>query len=127
MESKNVNFDEYTKLHDDEPIKRLEEYKSFVYFYEGMHVEEEVSNQIGNQQKVLVSVKSQLVNAKLHLEAKLQYEEYAHSDSEINTQERDAKLLERDVHSDSGVERPNMEIRTEPRLSKYVRRHHPAE
>ena len=29
------------------------------------------------------------------------------------------------MHSDSDVERPNIETRTEPRLSKYVRRHHP--
>ena len=36
VESVNVNFDEHTKNHYAEPIKRLEEYKSFVYFYEGM-------------------------------------------------------------------------------------------
>ena len=36
MESANVNFDEYTEVHDDEPIKRPEEYQSFVYFYKGM-------------------------------------------------------------------------------------------
>ena len=31
------------------------------------------------------------------------------------------------MHSDSEVERPNEETRTELKLSKYVRRHHPAE
>ena len=39
VESENVNFDEYTEAHDAEPIKRPEEYKSFLYFYEGMLVE----------------------------------------------------------------------------------------
>ena len=43
-----MNFDEYIEVHDVEPIKRLEEYKSFVYFYEGMPTEEEVVNQVGN-------------------------------------------------------------------------------
>ena len=41
--------------------------------------------------------------------------------------ERDEKLLDRDVHSDSDVDRPNIETRIEPRLSKYARRHHPTE
>ena len=50
-----------------------------------------------------------------------------HSNSEISTHGRDDELPERDVHNDFEVERPNMETRTEPRLSKYVRRHHPAE
>ena len=31
------------------------------------------------------------------------------------------------MHSDSNSKRPNMEPRIEPRLSKYVRRHHPAD
>ena len=48
VESANVNFDKYTEVHDDECIKRLEEYISFVYFYERILVEEEVSNQVGN-------------------------------------------------------------------------------
>ena len=44
VESENVNFDEYTEVHDDEPIRRLEEYKSFVYFYEGMPTKEDATN-----------------------------------------------------------------------------------
>ena len=71
VESANVNFDEYTEVHYDEPIKRLEEYRSFVYFYEGILVEEEVANQVGNQQQVSISVKSQLVNVELHSKAEL--------------------------------------------------------
>ena len=71
MESANVNFDEYTEVHDDESIKRSEEYRSFVYFYEGMPVDEEATNPIVNQKQVLVSTKSQPVNTELHLEAKL--------------------------------------------------------
>ena len=48
VESKNVNFDENTKVQDDESIKKLEEYTSFAYFYEGMSIEEEVANSIVN-------------------------------------------------------------------------------
>ena len=70
---------------------------------------------------------SQPMNVKLHLEVELQNEENAQFDSKISTHERDVELPKRDVHSDSKVERPNMEIRIEPRLSKYVRRHHPIE
>ena len=44
VESVNVNFDEYTKVHEAESMKRLEEYKSFVYFYEGMLAKENDAN-----------------------------------------------------------------------------------
>ena len=65
MESANVNFDEYKEVHDAKPIKRPKEYKSFVYFYKGMPAEEEVANQVEIQQKKLVTVESQPINAKL--------------------------------------------------------------
>ena len=71
MESANVNFDEYTKVHDVEPIKRTKEYRSFVYFYEGMPTKEGATNPIVNQQQVLVSIELQPVNVKLHSDAKL--------------------------------------------------------
>ena len=48
VESANVNFDEFTKVHEDKSTKELEECKSVIYFYEGMPIEEEVINQIGN-------------------------------------------------------------------------------
>ena len=48
VESANVNFDEHTKVQSNESNKKLEEYKSFLYFYEGMSDEEEDANQIGN-------------------------------------------------------------------------------
>ena len=57
------------------------------------------------------------MNVELHSEVKLQNKENAHSNFEISTHERDAKLPKRDVHSDSKAERPNMETRIEPRLS----------
>ena len=56
MESVNVKFDEYTEVHEVEPMKELEEYKSFVYFYEGMTIDEDVVNQVANQQQVSVTV-----------------------------------------------------------------------
>ena len=121
MESANVKFDEHAEVQDNASIKKLEEYKSFLYFYEGMPVAEEAANQVGNQQQVLVSAESQPVNAEL------QNEGNAHSDSKISTHERDTELPERDVHSESDAERPKIETRTEPRPSKYVRKHHPTE
>ena len=114
-------------LQNDESIKRLEEYISFVYFYKGMSIEEEVANPIVNQQQVSVFVESQPVNVKLHSDAKLQNEGNAHFDSEISARERDVELIDRNVQSDFDAERPNMETRKKPRLSKYVRRHHPKE
>ena len=130
MESANVKFDEYTKVHEVEPMKEIEEYKSFVYFYEGMPTEENATNQVTNQQQVLVTVQSCTMNVKLHsgIElhsgVELQNEVEAHSDSEISVHERDVELPDRNVHSDSEVERPSEETREEPRLSKYVKRHH---
>ena len=97
-------------------------------------------NQTPNQQQISISVESQIMNgepqsgnksrsrAKLqtHVEAKLQNEEDAHSDSEIRTHGRNAETYERDVHNDIEAERQIARPDTEPILSKYVRRHHPA-
>ena len=58
------------------------------------------------------------------MNVELQNEKNEHSNSEINTYERDAKTPHRDVHSDTEAERQNVVTRTEPRLSKYVKRHH---
>ena len=79
---------------------------------EGMPTEDDATNQVGNQQKNLVSPKSQPVNDELHLEVELKNEENAHSNSKISTHERDGEPLDRDVHNDSDAERPNMETRT---------------
>ena len=49
------------------------------------------------------------------------------SDFENNTHERDEESPDRDMHNDSDAKRTNMETRKEPRLAKYVRRHHPVE
>ena len=89
-----------------------------------MLADEEVANPIVNLQIFLVSSESQPVNFELHLDVELQNEENVHSDSKVSMHGRDVELLERDVHSEFEVERPNMKIRKEPRLSKYVRRHH---
>ena len=88
-------------------MKGPKEYKSFVYFYEGMLAEEDATNQAANQQQVSVTTESHPMNAKLHLgtkphsDAKLQNENGAHFDSEISVNERDAEIPDRDVHSDS--------------------------
>ena len=47
-------------------------------------------------------------------------------DSKISIHERDVEIPDRNVHSDSEAGRQNEETRVEPRLSKYVKRHHPA-
>ena len=49
VESVNAKFDEHEKAQDNASIKKPKEYKSFVYFYEGMTTQEEVANKIGNQ------------------------------------------------------------------------------
>ena len=55
VESENVNVDEYTKVHEDESMKKPKEYKSVVYFYEGSPAKEDATNQVTNQQQVLVT------------------------------------------------------------------------
>ena len=60
----------------------------------------------------------------LHLGTELQNEVEAHFDFEISVHERDVELIDREVHSDLEVERPNVEAKVEPRLFKYVKRHH---
>ena len=62
----------------------------------------------------------------LHLDVELQNEVNAHSDSEISVHERDVEQPDRDAHSDFKAKRQTKETRVEPRLSKYVKRHHPA-
>ena len=109
------------------PSKDQKNTNLFVYFYEGMPTKEEVASQVENHKKVSISAESKPVNIELHSDAKLQNEENTHFDSKISTHERDDEILERDVHSDSEAKRSTMERRTEPRLSKYVRRHHPIE
>ena len=105
VKSENVNFDEYTEVHDVEPIKKPKEYKSFVYYFEGMYAEEEAANQVEIQQQVSVSAESQLVNVKLnlgtklHSDAELKNEENAHSNSKFSTHDRDVELPKRNMHS----------------------------
>ena len=52
-------------------MKEPEEYKSFVYFYEGMPTNEDVVNQVANQQKISVTIESHTMNAEFHLGTEL--------------------------------------------------------
>ena len=61
FESTNVNFDEYIEVDEAKPMKELEEYKSFLYFYEGMPANEDIVNQVANQQKVSISRESHII------------------------------------------------------------------
>ena len=60
-----------------------------------------------------MTIESHTMNVKLHSRTKLhsgdelQNEVEAHSDSKISVHERDVELVDRDVHSDLEVERPN--------------------
>ena len=66
VERTNVKFDELAKVQNVENTTKIEEYKTFVYFYEGMPNDGEVAIQNDNQQQQnLISVESQTVNAKL--------------------------------------------------------------
>ena len=49
MESANVKFDKLAEVQNVECTKKIEEYNSFVYFYEGMSNEGDVANQNENQ------------------------------------------------------------------------------
>ena len=96
-----------------------------------MLAKEDDVNQVANQQQVLVTTESHTMNVdlysatELHSSAKLQNEVEAHSNSKIRVHERDIDLLDKEVNSDSEVERPNEENRIGARLYKYVERHHP--
>ena len=95
VESANINFDEYTEVYEVEPMKEPEEYKSFVYFYEGLITKEDATNQATNQQQVSVTSESHLMNVELHLgtephsNVELQNKVNAHSDFEISVHKRD--------------------------------------
>ena len=92
-------------------MKEPKEYKSFVYFYEGMSIDEDVANQVTNQQQVLVTIKSHAMNGKLHSGTqlhsyvKLQNEVEAHLDSKISVHKRDVEIADKNVHSDSEAKR----------------------
>ena len=49
VESANVNFDEFVEEHEDELGKESENYRSFVYFYDGILNEEDAINQVANK------------------------------------------------------------------------------
>ena len=77
-----------------------------------------------------MTTKSHLMNVELysgtkpHLDAKLQNKVNAHSNFEVSIHERYVEIPNRDVHSDFEAKIQNEETRLEPRLSKYVKRHH---
>ena len=91
-----------------------------------MPTKEDTANQATNQQ-VSVIIESHTMNVELHsgtelhLDVELQNEIEAHPNYKIDG---NIKLPNRDVHSNTKVERQNQETRFEPRLSKYVKRHH---
>lgn len=90
MESANLKFDEYIEVYEAKPMNELEEYKSFVFFYENMLADADVVNQVVNQQQVSVIAESHTMNlelhsgTKLHLGAKLHNQVEAHFDSKIS-------------------------------------------
>ena len=69
------------------------------------------------------------MNAELqmHSDVELQNIENVHSDSKNNQHEGNEEIPDENMHEDSDSERNNMQIRKEPVLEKYVRRHHPAD
>lgn len=118
MWSAHVKFDEYTKVHKVETMKEHKDYKNFIHFYEDMNDDEAMNQVINQQQQVSMTFRSHTMNVELHLEIEL------HSNIKINVHERNAKLPNREVQSDSKAKRSILESRAEPRLSKYVRQHH---
>ena len=53
-----MNFDEFTKVHEAEPAKEPKQYRSFIYFYDGISNEEDAVNQVENQQQVSIPTES---------------------------------------------------------------------
>ena len=53
-----MNFDKFIEVHEAKPTKELEQYESFIYFYEGMHNEEDATNQVENRQQVSITIES---------------------------------------------------------------------
>ena len=112
-----VNVDEYLELYEVVQKQEPEDYKTFIYYYDGMSTEE---LEIQVVEKFYVIVESHTVNVESHLDTKL------HTTSKL--QSDNVELPKREVHSNSKVEHMIVEERRiEPRLSKYVRRHHPVE
>lgn len=78
-----------------------------------------------------MTIESHTMNVDLHSKTKLQLgvelqtKAETHSNSKISVYERDVELPDREVHSDSKVDRKNVENREKPRSSKYVKGHHP--
>ena len=72
VESANVNFDEFTKVHEIGLAKEPEQYKSFIYFYDGIPNKEDLVNQATNQQQISIPVESQTVKHQLHSRTKPQ-------------------------------------------------------
>ena len=67
VERANVNFDEFVEEHEVELAKESKQYRSFIYFYDGIPNEEDVVNQVANQKQVSIPAESQTMNVELHL------------------------------------------------------------
>ena len=108
VESANVNFDEFVEDYGEESGKESENYRSFVYFHDGLPNQEDTMNQTPNQQQISISAESQIMNARTqvgtesHLgaelltqaEAELQNGEGVHSDSEVSAYGRNVETYE---------------------------------
>ena len=58
VKSANVNFDDFAEEHEAEPVKEPEQYRSFIYFYDGIPNEEDIVNQVASQQQFSIPAKS---------------------------------------------------------------------
>ena len=59
MESSNVKFDGSTEMHEDEQKKEPKNYKTFMYYYEGMFTNiDDYENKARNQQDLVTSKSS---------------------------------------------------------------------
>ena len=66
MENENVKLDEYREVHENEPKKELENYRTFMYYYEDMFDNDDNStNQFSNQQESM-TIKKHIVDGELH-------------------------------------------------------------
>ena len=80
-----MNFDEFTKVHEVVLAKEPRQYRSFIYFYDGIPNEEDVINQATNQQQVSIPTESQSINAELHSGTKLQSRVRLHPEAKLHS------------------------------------------
>ena len=68
VESVNVKIDEYSDLNEERQVQEPKDYKTFVYYYEGMPTKEPMTLAI---EQISITVESHLIVVKSHSDTEL--------------------------------------------------------